>query len=178
LNGAGTPISCNTCHNGLGTGTLNHYNRANARTGFDALRVAPGDVVFTATYDAKTGAAAFDNTSLLRCSNTRCHGGQATPNWQTGTLSVNTQCTSCHASGTAQYNSYNSGQHNRSEHVSQGCTSCHDTAKLAPGHFTNLAGTGFEQLPSATLLSGLQYNGSTCNPSNGGISGCHGQENW
>ena len=33
-----------------------------------------------------------------------CHGGQTTPNWATGTLNVNTQCTSCHASGTAEYN--------------------------------------------------------------------------
>ena len=178
LNSAGTPIACDTCHNGLGLNTLNHYNRANARPGLNALRVPPGDAAFLATYNAKTGASSFSATALT-CSNVSCHGGQANFNWQTGTLNVNTQCTSCHASGTAQFNSYNSGRHmNVGQHVSNGCTSCHDTARLALGHFTNLATSAFEQAPSATLLTGLQYNGATCNPGAGGISGCHDQETW
>ncbi|OGP76703.1 MAG: hypothetical protein A2Z13_06680 [Deltaproteobacteria bacterium RBG_16_64_85] len=178
LNGAGTPISCDTCHNGLGTNTLNHYNRANARPGLNALRVPPGDAAFPATYNAKTGASSFSATALT-CSNVSCHGGQANLNWQTGTLDVNTRCTSCHASGTAQFNSYNSGRHtNVGKHVSNGCTSCHDTARLALGHFTNLATSAFEQAPRATLLTGLQYNGATCNPGAGGISGCHDQKTW
>jgi predicted CxxxxCH...CXXCH cytochrome family protein len=184
-NGAGTPVSCGTCHNGLGSNTSNHYDRANGRPGAGG-RVPPGDAAFPATYNAETGASSFDNTALS-CSNVSCHGGLARSggnpgsplNWRTGTLDVNTQCTNCHASGTAQFNSYNSGRHTSvGDHVSNGCTSCHDTARLAPGHFTNLATAAFEQAPSATLRTGLLYNGTTCNPGAGGITGCHGQETW
>ena len=73
---------CNPCHNGLDTGTLEHYNRANARPGKDALRVPPGDVAFLGTYNAESGPAAF-NPATRTCSNVICHGGQATPDWQT-----------------------------------------------------------------------------------------------
>lgn len=179
LNGAGTPVTCNTCHNGLGTGTLNHYNRANARTGMNALRVPPGDAAFLATYNAKTGASTFDNSSLLRCSNVSCHGGQATPNWRTGTITVDSQagCTGCHASGTAQYNSYNSGRHGiNTEHGT--CLNCHNTTTLATNHFTNLASTAMEGPASATIggagTSVTTYVASTrsCTPT------CHGTETW
>jgi predicted CxxxxCH...CXXCH cytochrome family protein len=169
---------CTACHDTFDSGTQSHYDHANARPGKDALRVSPGEAAFLATYNAKSGAASFSATALT-CSNVSCHGGQTTPNWQTGTLDVNTQCTSCHASGTAQYNSYNSGRHNQGNHVSNGCTSCHDTARLAPGHFTNLAtATVFEQAPSATLRTALQYNGTSCNPEAGGLSGCHDSKTW
>jgi predicted CxxxxCH...CXXCH cytochrome family protein len=181
LNRAGSPVTCDTCHNGLGTGTLNHYNRANARSGKNALRVAPGDVVFPTTYSAKTGASSFDNSANLRCSNVRCHGGQATPNWQTGTITVNSQagCTGCHASGTAQYNSYNSGTHGINTSHSN-CLNCHNTTTLATNHFTTLSTTALEGPASATIgggttsISSGNYDTSTksCSPS------CHGTETW
>ncbi|MGE5753194.1 MAG: CxxxxCH/CxxCH domain c-type cytochrome [Deltaproteobacteria bacterium] len=179
LNGAGTPVTCATCHTGLESGSQAHYDRANARTGSNALRVSPGDVAFVpASYDAESGPPSFA-AATFSCSNVSCHGGQANLNWQTGTLNVNTQCTSCHASGTTQFNSYNSGRHTDvGAHVSNGCTSCHDTALLAPGHFTALATPAFEQAPSTTIRTAVQFNGTTCNPSGGGISGCHGQETW
>ena len=182
LNGAGTPISCNTCHNGLGTNTLNHYNRANARPGLNALRVPPGDAAFPATYNAETGASSFSATALT-CSNVSCHGGQANLNWQTGTLNVNTQCTSCHTSGTAQYNSYNSGEHQK--HVSgEGieCTVCHNTTTLAASHFTTLSTTAMEGPASATIGGGstgvAAYVPATrsCTPSNSGS--CHNTRTW
>ena len=121
----GNTITCDTCHSGLGTNTLNHYNRAKSR-------VPPGDVAFLTTYNAKTGASSFDNSASLSCSNVSCHGGVArsggnpgTPlNWQTGAIDVNTQCTNCHASGTTQFNSNNSGMHN--VHSGYTCTECHD----------------------------------------------------
>jgi predicted CxxxxCH...CXXCH cytochrome family protein len=116
LASAGTPISCDTCHTGLGSRTTAHYDNAKSR-------VSPGNVAFLATYGAKTGASSF-LAGALSCSNVSCHGGQATPNWQTGTLNVNTQCTNCHASGTAQFNSNNSGEHNK--HSGYTCTECHD----------------------------------------------------
>jgi predicted CxxxxCH...CXXCH cytochrome family protein len=152
---------------------LNHYNRANA------LRVPPGDVAFLATYSAKSGASSFNNTASLNCSNVSCHGGQATPNWQTGTIDVKTQCTSCHASGTGQFNSYNSGEHQ--EHVvgeRLSCTVCHNTTTLAVNHFTGLATTTMEGPASATIGGAgtaiVSWNPTTksCNPS------CHETESW
>jgi predicted CxxxxCH...CXXCH cytochrome family protein len=152
-NGAGTPIVCDTCHNGLGTNTLNHYNRANARTGLNALRVPPGDAAFPATYNAETGATSFDNATLS-CSNASCHGGQATPSWQTGTLDVNTQCTSCHAFGAAQFNSYSSGEHDQEIHAAVGCLVCHNTTTLDVNHFTALSTPAMEGPASATIGGG------------------------
>ena len=174
LNSTGTPVNCNTCHNGLGTGTLNHYNRAKAR-------VAPGDVAFPATYNAKSGASSFDNTAALSCSNVRCHGGQATPNWQTGTLNVNTQCTNCHVFGSSlgnpQYNSPYSGRHD-SNPSHRTCTNCHNITTLAVNHFTTLGTTAMEGPASATILPAVEYNGTSCNPQAGGLTGCHKRENW
>jgi predicted CxxxxCH...CXXCH cytochrome family protein len=174
LNGTGTPVSCSTCHNGLGSPAQSHYDRTRPP------RIPPGSVAFVATYSAKTGASGFDNSSLLRCTNVSCHGGQATPNWQTGAVTVNTQCTSCHALGTTQYNSYNSGQHNRSEHRSKACTVCHNTTTLAANHFTNLGTQAMEGPASATIGGGTtnipagNYVPATrsCTPT------CHGRETW
>jgi predicted CxxxxCH...CXXCH cytochrome family protein len=181
LGSAGSPVSCNTCHNGLGTNTLNHYNRAKSR-------VSPGDVAFLATYNAKTGASSFDNSAALNCSNVSCHGGQATPNWQTGALNVNTQCTSCHqfgpSVGNPQYNSPYSGRHDRNTpnfpNAHRTCTNCHNTTTLAPNHFTNLGTTAMEGPASATIGGGStlipagNYNPATgsCTPA------CHGNETW
>lgn len=173
---AGTPISCNTCHSGIGAGTLEHYNRAKSR-------VAPGDVLFLATYNAQSGPSSFDNSAALGCSNVSCHGGQATPNWQTGTLNVNTQCTNCHVSGTAQFNSYNSGEHTFHVSIFGGgsatCVLCHNTATLAVNHFTALATTAMEG-PAAATVGGtaavVTYVAGSCTPQAG--IGCHGTRNW
>jgi predicted CxxxxCH...CXXCH cytochrome family protein len=134
----------------------------------------------TSTYNAKTGPATVGSNNT--CSSVSCHGGKITPVWQTGTINVNTQCASCHASGTGQYNSYSSGEHSR--HVSRGfsCTVCHNTTKLATGHFSNLATSSFEQDPATTIGGGTTSVGSYT-PSSG-TSGtcsnisCHGSETW
>ena len=176
---------CNPCHNGLEAGTLEHYNRANARSGENELRVPPGDIAFLAAYNAKSGPAVF-NTANRTCSNVICHGGQATPDWQTATsnaIDVPNACLSCHVSGTTQYNSYVSGQHQR--HIDRfglsatTCKRCHDVAKVnVSGHFQNLATPAFEQPARETIRSAVRYNGNSCNPRAGGITGCHGNENW
>jgi len=179
LNSSGTPVTCSTCHSGLGTNTLNHYNRANGRAGAGG-RVPPGDLAFVATYNAKTGSSSFNSTAFT-CSNVSCHGGQANLNWRTGTLNVNTQCTSCHASGTAQFNSYNSGEHPK--HVNSealSCTVCHNTTTLAVNHLTALGTTAMEGPASATIGGGTteipsgNYVAGTrsCNPN------CHGTQTW
>ncbi|MCP2500097.1 MAG: CxxxxCH/CxxCH domain-containing protein [Deltaproteobacteria bacterium] len=176
---------CNPCHNGLDAGSPEHYNRANAQSGKDALRVEPGDIAFLSTYNAKSGPASFNATSRI-CSNVSCHGGQATPDWQTATanaIDVPNACPSCHVSGTTQYNSYFSGDHAR--HISAfglsatTCKRCHNVVKVnVSGHFQNLATRTFEQLPRETILPAVGYNGHSCNPDAGGLTGCHRKENW
>ena len=153
-----TIIVCATCHTGAGSGTALHQNGV-------------VDVIIDPTYNAKSGTAAY-NPASVTCSNVSCHGGQATPNWLTGTINVNTQCASCHISGTAQYNSYFSGQH--SLHVGlAACTECHDTTKLAGVHFSDLNTTAMIN-SYQTILSGLNYTGTatalgTCTLT------CHGE---
>jgi predicted CxxxxCH...CXXCH cytochrome family protein len=129
---------------------LNHYNRAKSR-------VQPGDAAFPATYNAKSGASSFDNGAALSCSNVSCHGGQATPNWQTGALVVNDQCTICHefgtAPGTPQYNSPYSGKHNINQ-LHSICTFCHNTAALAENHFTTLADNTISPAVASATIGG------------------------
>jgi predicted CxxxxCH...CXXCH cytochrome family protein len=162
-----------------------HYDRANARPGADALRTPPGDVAFTATYNAKSGAASFSPANRT-CANVSCHGGQTTPDWQTATanaIDVVNACTSCHGPGTTQYNGYSSGRHEL--HIayfgrsSTTCKRCHDPAKVnVSGHFQNLATPQFEQAAESTILSTVRYNGNTCSPVLGSLTGCHNKETW
>jgi len=180
---------CNTCHNGGGTRTANHdYGRGSVF------------VSFLTTYNAKAGAAAFDATANT-CTNVACHGGPRTqstaqgsatppqstpgqtPNWLTGAIDVNTQCSACHvlgpSAGNPENNSYYSGQHKR--HVyeqGRACTVCHDTTKLAPVHFTSFTAPISSATASATINNAINFNGSTCNPSAGGLTGCHNSESW
>ena len=109
--------------------------------------------------------AARQASTVATCSGLRCHGGQNTPSWSTGTLDVNAQCTSCHQQTTSQYNGYFSGEHNK--HVNgenMACVECHSVSKLANGsggntHFSNLQSTTFELSP------GLTVGGSDLSPS-------------
>jgi len=132
------------------------------------------DLAFPADYDAKSGMAT-DNLDGT-CSNIICHGGQTTPDWWTGSIDVNTQCTSCHTRGTSQYNSQNSGQHGRSEHRNRACTVCHNTAKMG-NHFANLATPGFETDPASTIGGGSTSVGSYSNGTCSNIQ-CHGTKSW
>ena len=108
------------------------------------------------------------------CSNISCHGGQRTPDWWSGSIAVDTQCSSCHTRGTSQFNSQNSGEH--SKHSSYACTVCHNTAKMV-NHFGNLATPGFETNPASTVGGGTtrvgSYSGGTCSSIQ-----CHGSESW
>jgi predicted CxxxxCH...CXXCH cytochrome family protein len=156
--GTATP-TCNACHN-----SAPHYNHIVNRA-------------ILSSFNAKSSTAIANANGT--CSSTRCHGGKTTPGWSAGIINVNTECISCHASGTTQYNSYNSGEHDT--HVSKGyaCTVCHNTTKLQTGHFINLETSGFEQDPAATIGGGSTmigaYNGTSC--SNNTIP-CHGFRAW
>jgi hypothetical protein len=121
-----------------------------------------------------------------------CHGGQATPDWQTATanaIDVPNACLSCHVSGTTQYNSYSSGRHGLhmdSDEFGVGlsaamkCKLCHDVTKVnVSGHFQNLATPAFEQPARETILPAVGYNGTSCNQHAGGLTGCHNEKvNW
>ena len=153
---------CDTCHNGAGTNTQNHFNGV-------------VNVLFLSTYNAKSGPAVYNLD--VTCSKVSCHGGQQTPAWLTGTIDVNTQCASCHVFGTAlatpEYNSFYSGEHDF--HVNTlhfPCTHCHDTTNLAVNHFTRLDTTTMEGPAAATLNSNLNYTGGTCTPL------CHTTRSW
>jgi predicted CxxxxCH...CXXCH cytochrome family protein len=145
---------------GAGSGTTLHQNGV-------------VDVIIDPTFNAKSGTAAYNPTSIT-CSNVSCHGGQTTPGWLSGTvIDVNTQCTSCHASGTTQFNSYFSGRH--SLHVGfAACTECHDTTKLASVHFSDLNTTAMIN-SYQTILSGLNYTGTATALGTCGNFTCHGE---
>lgn len=119
-------------------------------------------MILGTAYNAKSGAASF-NAASETCANVSYPGGQITPSWLTGSIDVNTQCTFCHASGTAQYNSYNSGEH--SLHVSMfACTICHDTTKLAVNYFANVGTQAMESPALATINSAVNYQGHLMQP--------------
>jgi predicted CxxxxCH...CXXCH cytochrome family protein len=165
--GLGSYVTCNTCHTGAGSGTANHQN-------------GTADVGIAATFNAKTGAASFNNTAKT-CSTVSCHGGQTTPGYVSGTIDVNTQCTSCHSYGTTQFNGFSSGRHNL--HVNNegfACTECHDTTKLAPVHFNDLDTSAMTEAWN-TLNDALTYTGTATSSGNCTIL-CHGKnhnaENW
>jgi predicted CxxxxCH...CXXCH cytochrome family protein len=153
-----TSIACGTCHQGAGAGTTNHMN-------------GKVDVILDPTYYAKSGIATY-NAATNTCSNISCHGGQITPDWSTGTIDVNTQCTSCHSYGTAQYNSFFSGRHDYHVNILHiDCVFCHDTNKLSVNHLTTLNTTIMEGPAAATLLDNVYYDGRACTPD------CH-DANW
>jgi hypothetical protein len=45
-------------------------------------------------------------------------------------------------------------------------------------HFTSLNTPFTEATASATTKSALNFNGTTCNPSAGGLTGCHSTHTW
>lgn len=156
---------CMTCHNGSGSGTEAHFDEN-----------TPANVAILASYRAETGGFIY-NPGNESCSGVSCHGGQTTESFFTGSMNVDTDCLQCHARGTTQYNSFNSGRHMK--HVEEErlfCTQCHDTQKLSTGHFIGLDTTGFDQLGNQTLQDRLGYNPVTRTGCS--VSGCHGAENW
>ncbi|MHB8846493.1 MAG: CxxxxCH/CxxCH domain c-type cytochrome [Nitrospirota bacterium] len=150
---------CDSCHSGAGTDTVTHYN-------------GTIDVKLLSVYNAKSGTAARNADGT--CSSVSCHGGQKTPAWLSGTtIDVNTQCTSCHAYGSGEYNSFISGRHNT--HVNDygfACTRCHDTTLLQTEHFTRLDTPAGEGFAANTMDSSLSYLNGTCLPA------CHNRRPW
>lgn len=159
--------NCSTCHDGAGIGSVKHFNQE-------------VNVAVSTVYNAKSGAVSYD-PAASSCTNVSCHGARATPNWRSGSIDVNTQCIFCHSSRVQeppdQYNSYFSGRHDfHVLGIGLTCPQCHDTAKLATGHFVNLGTPAFEQAPPTTIRDAVNYAGGSCTPDNrpGNFDiGCH-----
>ncbi len=169
--GLATALTCDSCHASAGTGTATHYTNANYRLG---TPTGPATVNIDATFKSKTGGAQAFSPSLLTCSNISCHGGQATPSWQTGTILSASQCTSCHAvsaaAGTVTQHNDAFGRHSLGSHDATvtangiACTTCHAMSNGTPGalaHFKYLntpavdgvsTGVPADQMPSGTIV--------------------------
>ncbi len=143
-------VYCTACHYNI-IGTSLHDNGV-------------ANVIFDPTFQAETGGAPSYDTGTQTCVNVSCHGGQVTPNWFTGTISLTdtTQCSLCHQYAVAQYNSYYSGQHQMHlVDVGAVCTDCHDPARLATVHFNDL-NTPQMLYAGQTLNTFLNWDGSSC----------------
>jgi len=174
---AGVTGLCAACHNGADSGTLGHYNQANARPGLDSLRKPPGATSFLATYQGKVGTAAYAPAAGT-CSSISCHGGITTPSWAGGTLASGTEagCHQCHSLGTGpgapENNSPYSGLHafHLGAPVSALCTDCHAMANGTPGannHFAALntpqmEGPAADTVAPLGLASNYTRTGQTC----------------
>jgi predicted CxxxxCH...CXXCH cytochrome family protein len=143
-------------------------------------------VAISSTYLAKTGGTATFNADGT-CSNVSCHGGKQSPAWTTaGTFDI-TVCANCHAYGTAQYNSYNSGRHKTHDDSGITCLQCHDTTKLGSNsnHFVHLETTTMEGPASATIGGGstkvANYLNRSCTPTDTRdfpTGPCHANRTW
>jgi len=159
-------FDCDTCHQGGGTGELTHYDLA-----------SPADVAFVASFNSNSGPAAYETVGGT-CSMVSCHGGQATPDWLTGSLVVESQCTICHQDVVIvnEPNSYYSGEHDR--HVNGEfifCTECHNTINLAASHFNNLANPDQWLISAgATIGGGSTSIGTYVDATNECSNTCHG----
>jgi predicted CxxxxCH...CXXCH cytochrome family protein len=192
---------CQACHfKSLPGDTANtHYSNANKRAA-SPITSGPASVAIHATFNAQSGTAGFvSSASAFTCSNVSCHGGQVTPGWQTGTLTVNanTWCITCHkmASTATQYNDA-TGRH-ASKHNGMSCDHCHDMTQAKAGaqnHFkyldttvvSGVSGTPSDQYPSDTIKFGttvtsppsgaLTYTVSATTQGKGGCAlSCHGK---
>ncbi|NTW87221.1 MAG: hypothetical protein HGB30_13780, partial [Holophagaceae bacterium] len=160
---------CQACHfKSLPGDTANtHYSNANKRAA-SPITSGPASVAIHATFNAQSGPAGFvSSASAFTCSNVSCHGGQVTPGWQTGTLTVNanTWCITCHkiTSSATQWNDA-TGRHNNPGDHNQTCDHCHDMSTSTNNrtgvvnHFkyldTTAVRTATDQLSSDTIKFG------------------------
>lgn len=127
-------VVCDACHTGLGSITLDHFNRAKARTG----SLQAGAVVFGALASTGGLAPAY-NATTQQCTNTYCHGNTLdkpatailSPSWNAPFLTgvASSDCTKCHG-----YPPTTVAPHTSSMTPTQ-CIGCHP--------HVNASGTGF-----------------------------------
>ncbi len=190
---------CQACHFKSLPGDTNntHYSNANKRVA-SPISSGPASVAVHATFNAQSSTAGFvSSASAFTCSNISCHGGQVTPGWQSGTLTVNanTYCITCHkiTSTATQYNDA-TGRHNNPTAHNQTCDHCHDMSTSTNNrtgvvnHFryldTTAVRTATDQLSSDTVKFGggatpatgaLTYTVNATQGRGGCALSCHGQ---
>ena len=149
-------VGCATCHQNGGTGTGKH----GAGDGLAYLNLSSGYQSESVPFGYAAG----------QCSGVSCHGGQQTPLWYGGEITVATDCKSCHAlagAGLPQYNDYFSGlklgKNLHDFHLNDPtgpralCTDCHDTNLLSVNHFTGLNTPAMEGDAGATIRADRNY---------------------
>lgn len=195
-------VKCSFCHNGAGFGTANHA-KATATGGIASATLSVPDTLRAKTITTTFG---YDSASGI-CSGIICHGGKPTPSFRTGSITVETDCLTCHEQGTApqtpQYNSFYSGQAailgtNVNLHqlhlalndptatpstTSISCTGCHNLTALATNHFSGLTTSAFEGSPASTIGGGTTkisaYTPYTSTvPSGNCTTACHAVKYW
>jgi predicted CxxxxCH...CXXCH cytochrome family protein len=162
-----TALNCATCHAGSQPGeggnvSQPHYNGANRGPNGTPTGAGPAPVTINALFAAQTGTlGTTPSPTALTCNAVSCHGGQTTPGWQSGKLTVNatTYCLSCHkiTSTATQYNDA-TGRHNNPNNHNVSCDYCHDMTVAKPGgqnHFkyldTQAVRVAPDQLSSDTI---------------------------
>jgi len=142
---------CDSCHLNAGSGTADHAKAA-ADGG-----PRPATVTMSDAFRAKTLTTfGYDATSGT-CSGVSCHGGQETPSWSTGAISLSADCDKCHdqaGDATPQYNDYFSGikeefnlhqVHLQSPIQTVVCTDCHNIGTLSDyqKHYSGISTNSF-----------------------------------
>lgn len=184
-------MTCASCHNDAGYGTVLHANGS-------------GDVSIPDIFKAKAITSTFGyNKTTGECSGIICHGGLTTPKWDTA---VTISCQECHTQGiafqTPQYNSFYSGNTSVSTATFNlhqlhsalfdqtsvpvtkiSCTSCHNTNALSLSHFTGITSTAFDGQPAETIGGGTTkisgYDPYTSSvPSGSCTTTCHVTRYW
>jgi predicted CxxxxCH...CXXCH cytochrome family protein len=139
---------CDQCHSGLGFGTVDHLNRARARTA--AVQANP--VVFD-TLAGSGGLSPTFTAATQQCANTYCHGNTLdrpasailSPTWTAPFLTGNaaSDCVKCH--GYPPATPVHAGV------TPEQCIGCHS--------HVNGSGTGFTD-PSKHINGSIEFSGS------------------
>jgi predicted CxxxxCH...CXXCH cytochrome family protein len=169
-------VTCSTCHVSYGPGSQQH---ATARF----TNHSTAYVKLTSLYYAESGTYNFIGG---KCSAISCHGGQTTPDWNTGTINVGSDCVKCHQQQdpmNPQYNSFYSGNYQtvnlHQYHLALTgvvCTDCHNPVKMGNSyHFAALNTPAFE-FPASYTLGGNNTKVSNYDVSTGSCTNtCHTQ---
>jgi predicted CxxxxCH...CXXCH cytochrome family protein len=175
-----TTLDCATCHLGAqpyeGGTSQPHYNGANRGPNGAPKTTGPATVIINTLFKAQTGTlGTTPSPTALTCNAVSCHGGQTTPGWQTGKLTVNatTYCTSCHkvASTATQYNDA-TGRHNNPGAHNTTCDYCHVMTQATPGaqnHFKYLNTTAVRVTPDQLSSDTIKFGGGS-QPATGALT--------
>lgn len=191
------PTDCIGCHphvNASGTGFT------------DATKHINGSIEAIGAHSFPNPGSAHKSASNgTGCITSGCHAANAAgspypvasgtaPNCRACHLNANPtvdpKCSDCHGSSTNDTTSTRgrpngttfpnrNGEHGNGNHSGRACTTCHPftTGNSAHGWSNGTKSTNAQVLPSLNWVPGTRASGQgSCNPSAGGMTGCHGSE--